>query len=341
MARKTNTVTGKAFEYAIVSALKNRLSERNVESLMHESDTYETAMNAFLSLDESASCDYSAAAKRAAEMIIALEPNLQNAQMDDPVILSIQADSSGCRGDVRDVVCSKKRSNWQIGISCKHNHEALKHPRITADADFGTTWIQTPCSPEFINKIKNVMKIIESWQGSLWRSHPDKQTAIYLPIINAYIDELQRLCDVNEHAPAKLVEYFFGTDDFYKAIAKDIRGNNRAGLTKIVAFNIKGDLGKSFNGISPLHSVRKITLPTELIRVALKKNSSTTLVMTFDQGWSISMRLHSADSKVKTTGLKWDVQLVGMPNGLFVAEESWLPEQTECSQIEYGSSSFS
>ena len=122
--------------------------------------------------------------------------------------------------------------------------------------------------------------------------------------------------------PAHIV---FGIEDFYKVIAKDRRGPGLAGRTKVMAFDIRGTLGKAAKGKRPLLSVPQISLPTRLIEIRIKPNSDTTIEMTFDRGWVIHMRLHNADSDVKTTGLKWDVTLSGMPNGLYEQEQPWLP----------------
>ena len=326
MPRRSNTVTGKAFEYAMVRSAVDFLTEHGVSTRVEESPAYATTLSSFNALDAQDRRKNIAAAKAAIETIFPLEPNLQQAEADDPIVISVQADARGQAGDVRDVLLTKRASGWEIGISCKHNHEALKHPRVTTDADFGTTWIGDPCSQGFLDEIRNVMETVRAWQGSRWSDHADKHSEVYEPVLKAYISEIARLCEVDAEAPTKLVRYFFGTKDFYKAIARDNIAHGSAGITEMMAFNLEGTLGKSLGAIRPLHPVRKVSLPTRLIEIGMKPGSSTTLIMTFNDGWSIKMRLHSADSKVKTTGLKWDVQLEGVPSGLFDQEKAWIPE---------------
>ena len=82
-----------------------------------------------------------------------LEPNLINAKNDEVLILSIQSDTEGIIGDVRDIVLSRAESNWEIGISLKHNHFAVKHSRLSKNIDFCEKWFDGKCSEEYFNKI--------------------------------------------------------------------------------------------------------------------------------------------------------------------------------------------
>jgi hypothetical protein len=46
------------------------------------------------------------------------------------------------KGDVRAVVIKCKAA--KIGISCKTNHDAFKHARLSGEADFVKTWGLAP-----------------------------------------------------------------------------------------------------------------------------------------------------------------------------------------------------
>lgn len=245
-------------------------------------------------------------------MIRPLEPKLSS--HGSLLKLQIQTDSKGQKGDVRDVVCIRDEEGWEIGFSCKHNHEALKHPRITEGMDFSYDWGGIPCSEKFKQAISKALEPVNIWaeNGDCWRHHSDVvHDLVYLPILEAFVDEIRRLCNIDESVPSKLLGYFFGVEDFYKIIAKDKRRNGTPGTTKVMAFNINGTLGQASSGVRPLHSVKRIKMP------------STTILITFDENWSVSMRLHNADSKVKRTGLKWDVQLKGMPADMYQQEQPW------------------
>ena len=49
--------------------------------------------------------------------------------------LFLQPDSKGEEGDVRDLIVVRSNIQWEIGLSLKHNHFAVKHSRLAR------TWI--------------------------------------------------------------------------------------------------------------------------------------------------------------------------------------------------------
>ena len=53
-------------------------------------------------------------------------------------------------------------------------------------------------------------------------------------------------------------------------------------------------------------------LPTTLLYMDFKPKSKTTVIMSFDNGWQFSFRIHNAKDTVEPS-LKFDVQIVGMP----------------------------
>lgn len=323
MARGT-TIKGIAFEYATCCAFATYLIGKKVAvDCEINSDAYRTAKRSFESLDESTQRDYRAAAEASIDVIIPLEPKLTDLSDCSPLRIRIQTDAQGQQGDVRDIVLARPQDDWEIGISCKHNHEALKHPRVTKDADFGSDWIGTPCSDHFLNEVASTMALVEKHVGEKWDALPKKHERVYIPILDAYIAEIARLCEVDPEAPSKLLAYFFGHEDFYKVIAMDRRVGQQSGLTKTMAFNMHGTLGKASGSARPIRSLKKVLLPDKLITIGRKDNSNTTIEIVLSKGWVVKMRLHSADKAIKTTGLKWDVTLAGMPTDIYMQERTW------------------
>ncbi len=320
---KSNNIKGKAFEYAVLSCLKESLDEGGANATVDVSNAFKKARDSFEGMSETAKADYISAAACGIEMIKLLEPCL-NAQ-NETFKLQIQADARGQEGDVRDVVCIRGDAAWEIGFSCKHNHEALKHPRVTNDMDFGSDWVGVPCSSEFKRAVSAALAPVEEWaeNGDSWCQHDDVHELVYLPIIQAFVSEIQRLCDLDPSIPGKLLGYFFGIEDFYKIIANDRRSKGMPGATKVMAFNLGGTLGTACGSVKSIRPVRRLKMPSKLFDIRIKDGTKTTLVMTFDENWVISMRLHNADKKVKRTGLKWDVQLKGMPSDMYQQEQPW------------------
>lgn len=326
MPKGIQTIQGKAFEYACLSAFVQKLKQDNKSIKICESQAYSTALSSFNHLSKEEKEIYTLAAETAVKIVFPLEPKLSNEDNDIPLLLSISSDSiaKGSEGDVRDIICIRMKSNWEIGFSCKHNHEALKHPRITEAKDFGKAWLGYPCSSTYIRNMENIINPLNELQNSnvCWRDIPDKVDRFYVPILKEIMKEFKSICDNNADAPQKLLSYFFGSKDFYKIISLE-----KDKQTKVVAFNMNGTLNTPSQNVRSIYKVKKIHYPTRLVDIRFKENngeqSKTTISIIFDGGWQIDMRLHNADSKVKITGLKFDVRLTGQPNDIYQQQRSW------------------
>jgi len=52
------------------------------------------------------------------------------------------------------------------------------------------------------------------------------------------------------------------------------------------------------------------------------KDSQTSIIVTCDMGWTVSMRIHNASSRVEPS-LKFDVNLISLPNTIHTQIEPW------------------
>ena len=114
-----------------------------------------------------------------------------------------------------------------------------------------------------------------------------------------------------------MVEYLIGIKDYYKIVSYD---NKR--LTLIHTFNMHDTLNKPAKNKKSEISVPVIELPTRLIALEFKPNSTNTVEMYLDNGWQLSFRIHNASSKVEPS-LKFDVQFIGMPVSILNFECKW------------------
>lgn len=348
---------GKAFEYASLIELYNELLNNgwNQEQLEIERDknfqNIERAYQTVAMLDEdeeeesemeaiyieSHSNEYNRAAYAAARYLCMVEPILQNP--DGLVgVFKAMPDSAGIKGDVRDidfvVYYDKKREKKikEIGISCKNNHEAVKHPRITEEPDFAKEWTkgEFTCSQEFLNGMKEVQNKIDEYKRDYtkWADVEEKMDTIYYPIVKLFVKEIRRLGIADEKAAQKqqtdarrftqlFFEYMFGTQDFYKFIKDD---SSRA--TKVYPYNMHGSLMNPYKGNKNKQAVKSINMPEEMVEVRVKPKSKTTIEIYFDQ-WIISMRLHNADTKISKTSLKFDVQIKAQPRKVMGTVLHW------------------
>jgi len=70
----------------------------------------------------------------------------------DVLSLEFQKDGREVYGDVRDIVVKRNELSWEIGLSIKHNHDAVKHSRLGASLDFGEKWLNASLELRIIIK---------------------------------------------------------------------------------------------------------------------------------------------------------------------------------------------
>jgi len=311
----TQTINGKAFEYALLNEFLERLKIITTVSVI-ENEPYKTALKHFVSFDEKEQSHYKLVASFAVNFLLDIEPRLSNGINDKDVLqLEIVADKAGQTGDVRDVLAIRSLQKWEIGISAKNNHRAVKHSRLSNDINFGQKWIGIPCSIAYFEEIKpifdNLAKLRTASKATQkWDTLGDYHLSVYVPVLDAFKKELLRLDKENLGIVAeKLVEYLIGNQDFYKVI----KGKNKV---EIQAYNLHGTLNLPFENIKPKAKIQKLKLPNRLIEVVYQDNSNTTLLVTLSEGWQISFRIHNASSRIEPS-LKFDINLVSAPHSLF------------------------
>ena len=322
----SNTEYGKAYEYACLLALRDHLSGRTEGMVtIVASDAYRTAQTAFDKAErEGVANNLVRAANAAARVILRLEPQLQYGNGN--MALVIQTDAQGIAGDVRDVVCIRGASGWEIGISCKHNHHAVKHSRLSATIDFGAEWLGIPCSRDYFRTVVPIFNELRDMRAEavangsplpLWNDIPDKAERYYMPILNAFLAEMRQLANSNPAVPSRLIEYMLGRYDFYKVITDD-----RRETTRVEAINIAGTLNRPANGHRSIVDVARLRLPTRFYHMGMVPGSDNKVEIVCDEGWTLTMRIHNASSKIEPS-LKFDVQLVSLPSSIHAQVEPW------------------
>lgn len=308
-------LTGKSFEYAILKEFKEKL-ERKTKVQVVGNNSYQIAKGCFDTFDKTEQSKYLLSASFAVNFLIDIEPRLSNGlNKNDILQLEIVSDDKGKFGDVRDVLAIRLLQKWEIGVSAKNNHRAVKHSRLSNTIDFGEKWIGIKSSKNYFEEIKpifdslNQMKA-ESESKKTWKSLGNYHETIYRPILNAFVKELKKIYKSNSKEVAgKLVEYLVGNKDYYKVI----KGNNKV---EVQAFNIHGTLNLPFKDILPKFNTPQVELPTKIIDISYRENSNTTIIVTLNNGWILSFRIHNASSRIEPS-LKFDINLLSAPKSLF------------------------
>lgn len=298
---------GRAYEFICLLSLNDAIKVKRPSNIIYNS-SYTAAKNAWDTLSYNEKELYKLSAKSTIDTIFALEPKILELGKDT-LNMYIQSDKKGENADVRDIIIRREDIVWEIGLSIKHNHMAVKHSRIAKKLDFGNKWYGVKCSECYWNDVKPVFNLLEDemHKGTYFRNLPSKEDNIYVPILNAFVKEISRQVKIDKNIPKRLVEYLLSKYDFYKIISIDSKR-----ITTIQAFNLFGTLNLSTEEKQPDIKVPIIRLPTNLIHIGFKPNSKTTVLMCFDNGWQFSFRIHNAKDIVEPS-LKFDIQIVGMP----------------------------
>lgn len=293
----TQTDNGRAFEWAVGTALSKQTGfaiEKNAFS--------NNAEFAFAGISGKKQHTFTIAAQLAVEHILSKE-NLHN-QASANGSIKFNSDKAGAAGDVRDLLLT---INGKIlGISCKNNHQALKHSRLSGTVDFIKKWGVDPsgCSADYWQKAKPLFDELkkirrDSGAKSLWSDVEDKAQRFYWPILDAWAGELQRICQISPAKQSELcraiISYLVGKYDFYKVICEG------AERVQIQAWNFNKTL-----------ATKQTKYPDFINAINNKNGGQYSKTLVFNHGYSINFRIHSASSRVEPS-LKFDINAIGLP----------------------------
>ncbi|GAA7616096.1 hypothetical protein HpJP0108_13060 [Helicobacter pylori] len=312
MSDKSNN-QGRAYEYAWCLALEQKLSVFK-KVIVDKQNGFNACYRAYESLEKSLQERYLESAKQGVLLLLDCEPLLSEVigSSQNGITLSLQKDKLGEIGDIRDILIYFDR--FCIGLSIKYNHDAVKHSRLSKNLDFGEKWLGVGVSQNYKDTIKPLFERLENAkkEGMLWRDFPNKEQEIYAPLLQAFKKEVLRIDENKKNkVPQKMVEYLLGKYDFYKAILLE-----REQKTKLEAYHFNNTLNRSVKN-KPKRIIPLSKLPTRMIYFDFKPKSFNTLELVLDEGWSFSLRIHNASSRVEPS-LKFDIKLLSKPESVVV-----------------------
>lgn len=316
MSNQSNN-QGRAYEYVCINTLCTEINKIRAAEIIKNS-AYEAATRAWNSTSDGFKYILQQSAVAAVSTIFDMEPMLLETD-SDLLTLKIQTDNEGKVGDVRDIIIARSDIKWEIGLSIKHNHFAVKHSRLAKTLDFGAKWFGIPCSKQYWNSIEPIFNYLSEQKAGNknWNELPTKDKDVYVPLLKVFIDEVLRSNENDPTVPQKMVEYLLGEFDFYKIISIDSKR-----ITQIQTYNLHGTLNQSSRVVTPKIAVPHTLLPTRIVSLDFKPNSTNTVELYMDGGWQFSFRIHNASTKVETS-LKFDIQIVGMPTTIITINCSW------------------
>ena len=317
MSKKSNN-QGRAYEFISLLVLGNEINSIRPAVIIQNS-SYSAAESAWNILSDEDKNKYTISAKAAVKRIFELEPRIME-DGNDEIELLIQPDQRGEDGDVRDILIVRRKIAWEIGLSLKHNHFAVKHSRLSKSIDFGKTWYDVPCSNDYWSEVSPIFEYLakEKAKGTKFSDLPSKENDVYVPILNAFINEINKQYETNKDIPSKLVEYLLGKFDFYKVISVD---NKK--LTRIQGFNLHGTLNQEgITKLKPSIEIPLVSLPTRIVKLDFVPGSRNKVELYMNEGWQFTFRIHNAATLVEPS-LKFDIQIVGMPTAIITINCIW------------------
>ncbi|EJB18953.1 type II site-specific deoxyribonuclease [Helicobacter pylori CPY6081] len=208
MSDKSNN-QGRAYEYAWCLALEQKLSVFK-KVIVDKQNGFNACYKAYENLEKSLQDHYLESAKQGVSLLLDCEPLLSEVigSSQNEITLSLQKDKLGEIGDIRDILIYFDK--FCIGLSIKHNHDAVKHSRLSKDLDFGEKWLGVGVSQNYKDTIKPLFERLENAkkEGMLWRDFPNKEQEIYTPLLQAFKKEVLRIDENKKNkVPQKMVEY--------------------------------------------------------------------------------------------------------------------------------------
>ena len=316
MSNKSNN-QGRAYEFAWIEILNRALSEFGTTKIITNSGL-ESNSRAWQKISYEQQEIYKISVLATIKTVFELEPRMLELENDE-LTLEFQKDGSGIKGDVRDIVIRRKNLDWEIGLSIKHNHNAVKHSRLSHKLDFCSEWFGKACSDDYWNEVTPIFDRLKALKSKSvrWSDIDNKEESVYTPLLQAFINEIIKSYRADKNIPRKMIEYLIGIKDYYKIVSHDDKQ-----LTLIHTFNMNGTLNQPGKRIVSAITVPKISLPTELVVLKFKSNSKNTIEMYLNNGWQLSFRIHNASTKVEPS-LKFDIQFIGMPPSVISIKCFW------------------
>jgi hypothetical protein len=308
---------GRAYEFACLTSLESEIRKYRPVTIV-ENSSYNAAKRAWDSLDRDEQEIYKTSALTGVKTVFDLEPLILE-DGNDILELKMLTDEEGKKGDVRDVLIIRRGIAWEIGLSIKHNHFAVKHSRLAKTLDFGEKWFGIKCSEQYWQDVTPIFSYLsdEKANKKKWSELTAKDKDVYVPLLQAFINEIKRCYAENGSIIAqKMVEYLLGEFDFYKVISIDGRR-----ITQIQTFNLRGTLNQT-GKCKPLTKIPIAELPTRIVSLDFKPGSSNTVEFYLDNGWQFGFRIHNASTYVETS-LKFDIQIIGMPATIISINCKW------------------
>lgn len=302
----------KAFIYACFLALNVQLGQ-DQKMGFSEKTAIDTVCQAYFSMPKEKILLMDQAAQAAVRIFLRAEPWLQ-CEGGGSLTVSVQIKDD----DVRNIVCSKKRADWEFGFLCGGSHTKRRF-NFCEDTDFGDQLFGVSCSNEYKLETEPVFKELEKLEkrGMDWKNIVDKEERFYWPLQSAVIKELQRM-NLDGNIPEKLMQNLLGKRDFYRVIMEE-----KEKVTRVEACNLYGSLNKRTKECTAGVLVGRIKKPKNILSMDCKPMAKCLSIITCDEGWAFSVKVVQGQMRRVSRKLYLELGLVGVPQVTHLQIEPW------------------
>lgn len=327
---------------ASAKAIKEYLEENNIPYVFDENIAYTRYMKVW---EESDKQDLTLRqARPAIKRIFSKEPYLFEKDGEPLYVRFNDRKRTLHKESFGEILLERVDKDWRISLSVKSSAKVIATMPV-ADRDmatymdrivnayneiddFGDRIFGYPCSNQYFNDMNEILEKIaphdkENWT-ELMKDDDFAYDTLITPMLKAIGTEIPRICKDRPAAPQKLIDYFYGTIDYYY-----INPIEEVQVTRIGAVNSRRGLGRIPNNTN-LYTPQ-VKFPTELLDVRFANGrygelSKDTVQFSFDGGWAVCLTIRPVETEDGGRSFVLSVYLPVTPFGSYRDQVEWDPE---------------
>ena len=205
------------------------------------------------------------------------------------------------------VMC--KPIHLKIDLNQRNDKPTVKQSQTNSQLDLGNKCYGIPCSSAYWKEIQSVFDYRNDNPNKLlnFNELSDKKKDIYIPLLEAFINEIKCQYAKHKNLPKKLVKHLLGKYDFYKIIYIDKEQN-----TQIRSYNLHVTFGTANQTQGTAIIIPTASLPTRIVYLDFVPNSQNTIELYMNRGWQFIFRIHNTKTSIKPS-LVFNIELIGIP----------------------------
>lgn len=326
---------------ATLRAFEEIFKENDVPYVIDENDAYRYYIKKWEESDEK---ELFLRQARPAVRRVALKEPYIFAKDGEPLCLRFNDKYRRMEDSFGEMLLERADKDWRIAFSLKKDARIIATtPVADRDSatyedrtvgvyneidDFGERIFNVPCSNEYFTDMNAILERVTATDPKGWREQLKDDEFAYdsliTPMLKAIGAEVPRICRDHPEAPRKMIEFFYGSIDYYY-----FNPIEAVQVTKIGCINSHAGLGRIPN--NPNHFTQPVEFPTQLLDVRFANGrhgelSRDTIQFTFDGGWAICLTVLREDTEKYGRNFVINAYLPVTPFGSYRDQVDWEAE---------------